>query len=209
MLEVVRAPYSIFMNDTPTDLPSLQLPLKTRRLTIREYTDDDWSIVYAYVKDEAFWKYQAGETPTEEKVKALIQWAVREQKIAPRINYCLAVTETKSGNVIGEAVIKVAPPGHGQGEIGFGIVPSLWRKGYATEVARALIDVGFTTLKLNRIAAQCAPENKASIRVMQKLGMAREGLLREHYRAGGKYWSSVIYALLAREHEKIKTNTSR
>ncbi len=204
-----RAPYSIAMSDTPTDLPILPLPLKTRRLTIREYTDDDWPAVYAYVKDEPFWKHQAGEPPTEERVKALIQWAVREQKISPRINYYLAVTETKSEDIVGEAVLKSIPPGHGQGEIGFGIVPSLWRKGYATEVSRALIDAGFVTLKLNRISAQCAPENKASIRVMQKLGMAREGLLREHYRAGGKYWSSVIYALLAREYEKIKTNTSR
>lgn len=206
---MVRAPYSVSMNETPTDLPTLALPLKTRRLTIREYTDEDWQAVYAYVKDASFWKYQAGEPPTEDKVKALIQWAVREQKIAPRINYYLAVTETKSETIIGEAVIKVAPPGHGQGEIGFGIVPSLWGKGYATEVSRALVDAGFSTLKLNRIAAQCAPENKASIRVMQKLGMAREGLLREHYRAGGKYWSSVIYALLAREYEKIASNSRR
>lgn len=197
------------MNDTPTNSPTLQLPLKTRRLTIREYADEDWSAVFEYVKDEAFWQYQVGEPPTEDKVKALIQWAVREQKIAPRINYYLAVTESKSETIIGEAVIKAAPPGHGQGEIGFGIMPSLWGKGYATEVSRALMDAGFTTLKLNRIAAQCAPENKASIRVMQKLGMAREGLLREHYLAGGKYRSSVIYALLAREYEKIKSNTSR
>jgi RimJ/RimL family protein N-acetyltransferase len=40
---------------------------------------------------------------------------------------------------------------------------------------------------------------------MQKLGMVREGLLREHYHAGGKYWSSVIYAILAREYERIIT----
>ena len=112
----------------------------------------------------------------------MIQWAVREQNISPRINYYLAVTDAKSRDLIGEAVLKVIPPGHGQGEIGFGVVPALWKKGYATEIARALINAGFEAFNLNRIAAQCAPENKASIRVMQKLGMAREGLLREHYR---------------------------
>lgn len=197
------------MSNTALDLPALILPLQTRRLTIREYTDGDWSDVYAYVKDNAFWKFQAGEAPTEDKVKALIQWAVREQKITPRVNYFLAVVETNSGDLIGEAVLKCLPPGHGQGDIGFGIARAQWQKGYATEVARALIEAGFGMLNLNRISAQCAPENKASIRVMQKLGMAREGLLREHYRAGGKYWSSVIYAVLAREHEKMKTNTGR
>ncbi|MGB1877540.1 MAG: GNAT family N-acetyltransferase [Rhodospirillaceae bacterium] len=197
------------MSDTTRDLPSPPLPLTTRRLTIREYTDEDWPAVYAYVKDDSFWKHQAGGPPIEERVKALIEWAAREQNFSPRVNYYLAVTETKSGDIVGEALMKVIPPGHGQGEIGFGIVPSQWRKGYATEVSRALIDAGFTTLNLHRISAQCAPENKVSIRVMQKLDMAREGLMREHYRAGGKYWSSVVYALLAREYEKIKTNTSR
>lgn len=187
----------------------MALPIETRRLTIREYTDNDWPDVYAYVREDVFWRFQAGEAPTEDKVKALIQWAVREQKIAPRVNYFLAVTETNSGDLIGEAVMKCLPPGHGQGEIGFGIARAHWQKGYATEVARALIEAGFGTLKLNRISAQCAPENKASIRVMQKLGMAREGLLREHYQAGGKYWSSVIYAVLAREYEKMQSNANR
>jgi len=125
--------------------------------------------------------------------------------MAPRINYYLAVAEQSSGTIIGEAVLKVVPPGHGQGEIGFGVAPSAWRKGYATEISRALVDIAFTALGLHRIAAQCAPENKGSIRVMQKLGMAREGLSREHYRAGGKYWSTVIYAVLEREQEKLKT----
>lgn len=118
--------------------------------------------------------------------------------MSPRINHYLAATDAKSGDLIGEAVLKVIPPGHGQGEIGFSVVPALWKMGYATEIPRALLHVGYETFNLNRIAGQCAPENKAFIRVMQKLGMAREGLLREHYRSGSKYWSSVIHALLAR-----------
>ena len=197
------------MSDSAPSIPVLSLPIESRRLIIREYTDEDWGAVYAYVKDPNFWKYQAGEPPTEERVKALIQWTVREQKLSPRVNYYLAAQDAQSGQIIGEAVLKTIPPGHGQGEIGFGVMPQHWKKWYATEIARALLDVGFNTLGLNRIAAQCAPENKASIRVMQKLGMAREGLLREHYRVGTKYWSSVIYALLAREHQKFEKNSGR
>ena len=66
--------------------PTLTLPINTRRLIIREYTEEDWPAVYAYVKEKAFWQYQAGEPPTEDRVKALIQWAVREQAITPRVN---------------------------------------------------------------------------------------------------------------------------
>lgn len=197
------------MTDTAAAQPQLSLPLKTRRLIIREYTDEDWQAVYDYIKNPAYWKFQAGEPPTEERVKALIQWAVREQKLSPRINYYLAATEAQTGDLIGEAVLKVMPPGHGQAEIGFGVVPAQWKKGYGTEIARAMVDTAFDTFKLHRVSAQCAPENKASIRVMQKLGLAREGLLREHYRAGGKYWSSVICSVLAREYDKIRSSSGR
>ena len=184
------------MTQTSGTVPALSLPIKTRRLTIREYTEEDWPTVYAYVKDKAFWKFQAGEPPSEDRVKALFQWAVREQTIAPQVNYYLAATDAKNGDVIGEAVLKLIPPGHGQGEIGFGVSPALWKRGFATEITRTMVEAGFKTFRLHRISAQCAPENKASIRVMQKLGMAREGLLREHYRSGDRYWSSVIYAVL-------------
>ncbi len=190
------------MTEQPWTAANLSLPIKTRRLIIREYADDDWAAVHSYVQDPAFWKFQAGEPPAKEKVKALIQWAVREQSLSPRVNYYLAAADVKTGNIVGEAVLKIIPPGHGQGEIGFGVVPAEWKKGFGTEIAQALLDVGFKTFQLNRVAAQCAPENKASIRIMQKLGMAREGLLREHYRSGGKYRSSVIYAQLAREYAK-------
>lgn len=194
------------MTETSAAVPTLNLPLNTRRLVIREYTEEDWPVVYDYVKDPRFWALQAGEPPSEDRVKALVQWAVREQGMSPRINYYLAAADAKSGQIIGEAVLKVVPPGHGQGEIGFGVVPQHWKKGYATEIARALLEAGFKKLNLHRVAAQCAPENKASIRVMQKLGLAREGLLREHYRAGGKFWSSVIYGILAHEYGKISAN---
>ncbi len=194
---------------TESSAPTLSLPLKTRRLIIRDYTEEDWPQVHAYVKDPAFWKYQAGEPPTEDRVKALVQWAVQEQAQAPRTNYYLAVADQKGGALIGEAVLKAMPPGHSQGEIGFGVAPDAWRKGYGTEIARALIEAAFDHLKLHRVAAQCAPENKVSIRVMQKLGMAREGLLREHYRAGNAYWSTVIYAILDREYEKIRRATTQ
>ncbi|MND05649.1 hypothetical protein D3C83_265790 [compost metagenome] len=55
------------------------------------------------------------------------------------------------------------------------------------------------------MAAQCSPDNKGSIRIMQKLGMAREGLLRDIHYARGKWWSTVIYGILDQEHAKIKS----
>lgn len=97
--------------------------------------------------------------------------------------------------------MKTIPLGQGQGEIGFGITPTNWNKGYATESPAAFCTPGSKPLA-SIVLPLNAPRKKASIQVMQKLGVAREGLLREHYYAGGRYWSSVIYALLSLGYEK-------
>ncbi len=73
-------------------------------------------------------------------------------------------------------------------------------QGYATEAARALLGYGFEELDLHRIIATCQPENPASYRVMEKLGMRREGHFRQCIDRGqGVWWDEYFYALLKDE----------
>ena len=190
------------MSASPT-LPALSLPIMTRRLVIREYATTDTTVVFDNVGDPSYWEYHATEPPTAEQISALILWAVQEQTIKPRINYYLAATRKDTGVVIGEAVLRITDPIQRQGEIGFGVARKLWKQGYASEMGAAMVQAAFAQLKLHRVLAQCSPENKSSIRVMQKLGMAREGMLRDVGQARGKWWSSVIYSILENEYAKI------
>ncbi|HEU4785039.1 MAG TPA: GNAT family protein, partial [Ktedonobacterales bacterium] len=59
--------------------------------------------------------------------------------------------------------------------------------------------LGFTNLRLHRVFAECHPDNVASARVMQRLGMTYEGRLREIEWAGGGWWDMLHYAIL--DHE--------
>jgi len=72
-------------------------------------------------------------------------------------------------------------------------------RGYATEAAYALFKYGFHELQLHRMFATCRPDNTASERVMEKLGMAKEGELREHFDAKAKWPRSLISSILANE----------
>ncbi len=110
--------------------------------------------------------------------------------------YFLAAARKDAGEIVGEAVLKIINPSERQGEIGFGVAPKYWKQGYATEIAGTVMDSAFQHFNLHRVAAQCSPDNKGSIRIMQKLGMAREGLLRDIHFARGKWWSTVIYGVL-------------
>jgi [ribosomal protein S5]-alanine N-acetyltransferase len=74
-----------------------------------------------------------------------------------------------------------------------------WGYGYATEAMQAMLQFGFQSLGLHRISDFCDPENQASIRVMEKVGMRREGHLVQNHYTKGRWWDSVVYAILAEE----------
>lgn len=83
----------------------------------------------------------------------------------------------------------------GAAELGYWLAPAAWGRGYATEATAALVEFGFRTLGLARIDAQVFTGNTASMRVLEKLGMTREGILPQHLRSGGRLHDVVCYGL--------------
>ncbi len=67
-------------------------------------------------------------------------------------------------------------------EIGWHLKKSAWGKGYATEAAKAILDYGFKVLKLTTIYAIARPENTASLRLIQRLGMIPIGRTTRYYK---------------------------
>ncbi len=84
-------------------------------------------------------------------------------------------------------------------DLWFLINVSSWGKGYATEAGRVLLWYGFKRLRLNRIHAHSLVRNAASHRVLAKLGMKEEGLLRQHARIGTQFLDVVAAALLRQD----------
>jgi RimJ/RimL family protein N-acetyltransferase len=83
------------------------------------------------------------------------------------------------------------------------LLPTCWGKGYATEAGRAALRFGFEHLELNRIWAYHMVRNPASGRVLAKVGMEREGLLRQHVRKNEVFEDVVLMALLRQEWVKL------
>ncbi len=74
-----------------------------------------------------------------------------------------------------------------------------WGQGFATEASRAVVRFGLETLGLNRLYAHHMARNPASGRVLERIGMQREGVLRRRVRKWGRFEDVVIYALLREE----------
>lgn len=83
----------------------------------------------------------------------------------------------------------------GVGEIGFFIHPRHWGNGYATEAARATLAWAFSHRRAHRIQGSCWVRNAASIRVLGKLGLRREGRLRGFAKVFGKLEDDLLYGV--------------
>jgi len=87
----------------------------------------------------------------------------------------------------------------GVAELGYWVGVPYWNRGLATDAGRAILAFGFRELRLRRVFAEHFARNPASGRVMTKLGMRQEGLLREHAIKWNEVDDLVVYGILARE----------
>lgn len=182
--------------------------LATERLLLRDYEQSDWQSLYESISDPEAVRYRLSEIKTEEQVHAFIQRAVAEAQEKPRQRYQLAVLLKAENQLIGECELFVENFHHvedfdnSQARIGYAFNPKYWGQGYATEAARAIVAFGFEQLKLHRIYAPCVPENIASARVLERIGMRREGHFRKSLWMKGCWVDVLLYAILDYEwHE--------
>jgi [ribosomal protein S5]-alanine N-acetyltransferase len=165
------------------------------RVVLREWTRADGEAVRIYAEDPEVVRYLI-RAPTELLAEPAL--AIDEAQESRRTEYAFAVIDRDSDGVIGSAEVYVDSVRHHPGEIGYILRRDVWGQGLATEVAELLLRFGFDDLGLHRLWASCDPANAASIRVLEKVGMQYEGLLRHQYLAHDGTWrDAVIYAVVA------------
>lgn len=104
------------------------------------------------------------------------------------------------GQVVGRVVLTVDRE-HATAALGYGVARTCWGRGIATEAARAVVDYSFEAFGLEKVWARVDPRNVASVRVLEKLGMQREGLLRSQIVRRGERVDRAYYGILRAEWE--------
>lgn len=179
--------------------------IHTPRLILRDFEESDYENVHRYASDADVVKYCSFGPNSEEETRAYVQRVMERKVQEPRTHYDLAVIRKEDSSFMGAAGIYIEQPQNRSGEIGYVLHRDFWGQGYATEAARMLVDLGFTALSLHRIYAYVFEENKASRRVLEKVGMQQEGRLREDTWKN-KRWNNVLaYAILEQEWRVLKT----
>lgn len=173
--------------------------IETDRLTLRDVVAEDVDGFHDYMADPAYVRHLPLDPMDRAEVQALVDRVLLRQAMPPRDRFFLAAIERSSGRLIGEGIFKILDAANGQGEIGWAVAGPDQGRGIATEIGRALIRFGFVDLRLHRLIARCEIGNDASERVMARLGMTREGVLRDHLFACGRWWNSAQWSILAGE----------
>jgi [ribosomal protein S5]-alanine N-acetyltransferase len=178
--------------------------LETANLVLRELRDDDAGAVHLYASDTAVVRYLDWGPSTVEDTEQYLVVVQATREAVPRAVYHLAIVLKATNGLIGGCRIEVRSPVHESGDIGYVLHRDAWGHGYATEATRALLTFGFERLALHRIWATCDVENRASARVLEKVGMRREGHLRQSVRRRAEWRDAYLYAILEPEWRKAQ-----
>lgn len=173
--------------------------ITTERLVLRPLVDDDAPAVAAGAGDPRVARYLLSVpspypvTLARRWIRGRIEWWTSGRGVTLAI-----ATREHPRELLGTVSLRRFARDR-RAELGYWLVAAAWGRGYATEAARGLVDYGFHQLRLARIYAQVLAGNDESMHVLEKLGMKREGVKRQHIRKGRRLCDVVIYGVLADE----------
>jgi len=176
--------------------------LRTARLVLRPFSPTDAAEVHRAValRDVAA---MTASIPHPYPDGAALAWIEAQPAAFARGESVLfAVTAAESG-LVGAVGLQIEAA-HAKAELGYWIAKPQWGHGYATEAARAAVGFGFGTLRLERIHARVMTANRASARVLAKLGFVREGVLRRDLFRLGAFVDCEVWSLLREEHAGLE-----
>lgn len=175
-------------------------PLRTERLLIRPFTLDDLdAMTDLYSRpDVVRYLYQDvwDRETARQKLVERQDWTRLDDQHS---NLLLAVEHPGTGALLGDVLLEWRSRDHAQGEVGYVLHPDHAGHGFATEAAREMLRLGFDELGLHRIVGRADARNAGSVRVLERLGMRREALLRENEFVKGEWCDEAVLAMLRRE----------
>jgi [ribosomal protein S5]-alanine N-acetyltransferase len=166
----------------------------TKRLLLRDFRLDDLAEVQAFASDPEMVTYMDWGPNTPEQTMAFLGTKIAAAAESPRSQWAFAVEHASV--LIGNVELHVDDRQHRRGSMGYTIARPAWGQGFGTEAAGAVLRFGFDRLGLHKVSATCDPANIGSVRVLEKIGMRREGHLTEHMMIRGEWRDRLLYAAI-------------
>lgn len=148
--------------------------LETNRLILRRLLPDDLDDLFALYRDPEIRRYFPEGTLTYEETREELEWFLNGHPDHPELGLW-ATIHKGTGEFIGRCgLLPWTIEGCEEVEVAYLLAKPYWRQGLGTEVARAILHYGFEQLQLSRLICMMYPENLASVKVAQNMGMTLE-----------------------------------
>lgn len=178
--------------------------LETDRLLLRRFRRSDVQAVHAILGDPRVVAtlLDISHPFTRADAATWIQLQKAAWTLGERFSFALVL---KANNRLIGAVDVEIQAEHNRGELAYWLEVDCWGHGLAAEASAQLLRYGFDKLGLHRLYAQCLCTNRASARVMEKIGLLYEATFRQHCRKDGAFVDMLVYGL-TREDAKAACN---
>jgi ribosomal-protein-alanine N-acetyltransferase len=173
--------------------------VKTDRLLLREVAHQDIQKIYNLYSLPESARYEYWDPIDLSKANRLVGRWIRDQKRQPCPAYHFIVLLKTNKSMVGICGLEIGfnPNEAGQiGHVGYRYFPEIWGNGYATEALSGVVKFAFAQLTLHKIESGCVRENKASARVLEKVGFRLEGCRRKSFLIGQTWHDFMIYGIL-------------
>lgn len=177
--------------------------LETERLVLRRLKIADYADMFEYSKSDKVTKYLLWRSHPDAKYTRNYLSFVQSQYRSGNF-FDWAVVERDTNKMIGTCGFAKLDFENNLAEIGYVINPAYWRRGYATEAVKRVIDYGFEELNIHRIEARYIVGNEVSRRVMEKCGMIFEGIHRSSLYVKEEYVSVGYCSITSDDYIKNK-----
>jgi len=173
--------------------------LSSPRLILRRFQARDVPVFVQYRSDPAIARYQSWTTFTEADGQQFLASQAQLHPDMPGTWFQLAIELAQTREMVGDCALHTPADPPGQVEIGFTLAPAHHGQGFATEAVTCLLDYVFGTLAKHRAIAVTDARNTAAAKVLERVGMRREGHFRENVWFKGEWGDEYWYAMLKRE----------
>lgn len=172
--------------------------LRTKRLLLRSLELNDAESIFDYARQDHVTKYLLWNT--HQSIAETILFIERVQTTMNGINPPIwGIEYLQERKIIGTIGMHRYRREHRRTELGYVLHPSYWNQGIMTEAVRSVLQYSFYLLGLHRVEAGVFNGNHSSEKVLQKVGMTLEGVLRESFFIKNEIRSLKFYALLAKD----------
>lgn len=178
----------------------IPLPIATPRLVLRRLAGGDWKDLLELMSDEEFFRYQDGAPLDEDGVLHWLESDPHVKLTTPDQAFYLGIQLQAGGKLIGYLSLHFIDPQRLQVTFNIGLHRNFHRQGLALEALEALLGFCFEGLKLHRVACWCDSRNTAACRLLDKVGLRREGEFVKNRWVHGEWTNSIWFAALGEEY---------